>query len=502
MKKKTAITVLLSLILAGSITVPVLANPDTAQQEVVELTEETGALATAEESMPEEPLQEALLPEEAFLNEEGEAAAASVSDEGGVEGFVERLYTIVLGRSSEPAGKADWVSQLRSGKTAAIKVAQGFVFSAEFKNKDLSDADFADVLYRAILGRAADAAGCANWVKQLEAGDTREYVFYGFAMSTEFTNICNAYGVNRGSLPKPVSYGKIGAFIDRLYTICLGRAADAAGRTNWVNQLAAQTKTGSEVAYGFLFSAEFTNKKTTNGGYVNTLYRALFGREPDAAGANSWAAKLNKGTSRIEVFNGFARSQEFSNLCNTYGIKRGNGVTKVGYQNPAGWPQVSSLSVTLPSYATGIHTYVTPSRISITATRSECIEAMIARAYEYMGTKYIDKYSRPPGEGVDCSGLVLQCLYATGMDLGEYNPYNHFYVPEQEYNSKLWWERETFKKVPLSSRQRGDLLFYGGHVALYLGGDMMIDTIGPNGAVAVKSIYAYADLIGCERPFQ
>ena len=98
---------------------------------------------------------------------------------------------------------------------------------------------------------------------------------------------------------------------------------------------------------------------------------------------------------------------------------------KLGWQNPAGYPQVSSLTVMLPSYCTGYFTYVTPSRISIYASRQECVDAFIARAYEYLGTRYIEPWSSYPGDAVDCSGFVLQCLYATGMDLGIYNPYNH-----------------------------------------------------------------------------
>lgn len=95
---------------------------------------------------------------------------------------------------------------------------------------------------------------------------------------------------------------------------------------------------------------------------------------------------------------------------------------KIGYQNPANYPQVSSLTVRLPSYCTGEFTYVTPSRIAIDATRDDCVNAFIQRAYEYVGTRYIEPYSTAPGGAVDCSGFVLQCLYATGMDMGIYNP--------------------------------------------------------------------------------
>lgn len=128
---------------------------------------------------------------------------------------------------------------------------------------------------------------------------------------------------------------------------------------------------------------------------------------------------------------------------------------KLGWQNPAGYPQVSSLTVMLPSYCTGYFTYVTPSRISIYASRQECVDAFIARAYEYLGTRYIEPWSSYPGDAVDCSGFVLQCLYATGMDLGIYNPYNHRWIASQTYNSMNWYNNNTFMPVSTNSLQRG-----------------------------------------------
>ncbi len=107
----------------------------------------------------------------------------------------------------------------------------------------------------------------------------------------------------------------------------------------------------------------------------------------------------------------------------------------MGYQTPGSYPKVSCNSVQLPSYCTGYFTYVTPSRIPYNASRQDCINAFVQRAREYIGTRYIEPWSSWPGDAVDCSGLVLQCLYATGMDMGWYNPYNHRWLPEQTYNS-------------------------------------------------------------------
>lgn len=173
---------------------------------------------------------------------------------------------------------------------------------------------------------------------------------------------------------------------------------------------------------------------------------------------------------------------------------------KLGWQNPAGYPQVSSLTVMLPSYCTGYFTYVTPSRISIYASRQECVDAFIARAYEYLGTRYIEPWSSYPGDAVDCSGFVLQCLYATGMDLGIYNPYNHRWIASQTYNSMNWYNNNTFMPVSTNSLQCGDLVYYRGHVAIYLGNGQIIDS-WPGQGVSVKPIGSRGRVIGAARPY-
>ena len=49
------------------------------------------------------------------------------------------------------------------------------------------------------------------------------------------------------------------------------------------------------------------------------------GREYDEAGLNDWIGRLESGKTREEIFNGFVGSQEFSGICNSYGITRGGG---------------------------------------------------------------------------------------------------------------------------------------------------------------------------------
>ncbi|MCQ2528738.1 MAG: DUF4214 domain-containing protein [Saccharofermentans sp.] len=115
-------------------------------------------------------------------------------------------------------------------------------------------------------------------------------------------------------------------FCERLYTCALGRASDPSGVQSWVDAIKAGA-TGAKAAEGFFFSAEFTNKNYSNKEFVVILYLVFMDREPDAAGLNAWASALDKGASRVQVFNGFVESQEWANTCFKYGIKSGGNAT-------------------------------------------------------------------------------------------------------------------------------------------------------------------------------
>ena len=71
-------------------------------------------------------------------------------------------------------------------------------------------------------------------------------------------------------------------------------------------------------------SPEFLQRNLDNESYVRILYKALFDRDADPEGLSGWLSVLDDGLSRLHVYKGFAESQEFSKLCEKYGITRGN----------------------------------------------------------------------------------------------------------------------------------------------------------------------------------
>jgi len=109
-------------------------------------------------------------------------------------------------------------------------------------------------------------------------------------------------------------------FTKRFYNKILSRDADPAGLNYWSDELVTGIGAGSDIARGFIFSTEFINRNLNNPEFVNVLYSAFFDRAADEAGFNEWVTQLDSGVSRNDILNGFLYSQEFGNLCRSYGI--------------------------------------------------------------------------------------------------------------------------------------------------------------------------------------
>ena len=180
---------------------------------------------------------------------------------------------------------------------------------------------------------------------------------------------------------------------------------------------------------------------------------------------------------------------------------------KSGYQVKWKGLELSTKKVVLPSYAQGSYwSYVHPVTISADATRAECIEAFIDVAYEYMaaGTRWVDNQCSRPGTTIDCTGLVMEGLYACGMDLtgaagGDYNPYTKYY--KNHHFANTWRKNQTFQPVSLSKIERGDIIYYEGHVAIYLGNGKIIESHPVASNVHICSMYRPGTILGVARPF-
>ncbi|MDD6058684.1 MAG: DUF4214 domain-containing protein, partial [Clostridiales bacterium] len=241
----------------------------------------------------------------------------------GKQKFAALLYGNALGREAEVSEVGYWEEQLSRGREGA-EVAYGFLFSEEFKNHNYDNSDYVEHLYLSLMGRPSDAGGKAGWVAHLDNGVSRVYVFKQFIDSSEFDNLCNTYGISKGTVDLTEARDQnydVARFVARNYSQFLGRGYDEQGLNDWCGRINNRTQTMQEIAFGFVFSSECEGKNLSDREFVEMLYRGCFDREGDVKGVNGWVEDLGSGQmDRQDVFWGFANSQEFANMVQSYGL--------------------------------------------------------------------------------------------------------------------------------------------------------------------------------------
>ncbi len=104
-------------------------------------------------------------------------------------------------------------------------------------------------------------------------------------------------------------------------------------------------------------------------------------------------------------------------------------------------------------------------------TENEVRERLTAVAKEYLGVQY--RWGGRSHLGIDCSGLC-------------FNAY--------KFNNILIWRDAdidrsvNLRQIRLDDAKQGDLIFFKGHVAMYLGDDMIIHSTASKGGVVIENL--------------
>lgn len=146
---------------------------------------------------------------------------------------------------------------------------------------------YVDDVHRLFLGRAPSAPEAAEAAHLVHASGTGALTTR-LALSAEWS----------------------GVRIDDLYRRILGRAPEPGGQAYWLGQLTGG-RTLESVAAAFYGSDEYYGLVGRQAeSYVDSLYRRLLGREPDADGRAAWIERLQRGSSRTQVAVSFYGSVE------------------------------------------------------------------------------------------------------------------------------------------------------------------------------------------------
>ncbi len=118
-----------------------------------------------------------------------------VVDFNPLEAFVKRFYKNILQRGFDLGGLNFWVGVIKTKEKTPQEAALGFFNSQEFKNKNLSDEEFVEIVYNTFFDRASDKNGREYWLKRLSKGVSRFEVVRGFTYSKEFKKLVESFGL-------------------------------------------------------------------------------------------------------------------------------------------------------------------------------------------------------------------------------------------------------------------------------------------------------------------
>jgi N-acetylmuramoyl-L-alanine amidase len=108
------------------------------------------------------------------------------------QSFVKRVYQRSLNIDPDQTTINNWADKLAAGTITHADVIRGIIISKQFNDRKLTDSQYVDVLYNAVLDRDPESNGAAVWLDQLKK-ISRKAVLEYFLTSTEFTALLNQY---------------------------------------------------------------------------------------------------------------------------------------------------------------------------------------------------------------------------------------------------------------------------------------------------------------------
>ncbi|ODM46054.1 hypothetical protein A9320_08560 [Ruegeria sp. PBVC088] len=227
---------------------------------------------------------------------------------------VYRMYDTVFGRAPDGGGHHTWTLTLLGG-TTLTEVAAAFVASPEFQRTygNTTNADFVTLLYQNVLDRPPSAEDRDFWVGRLDTTWTRTDLVLFFSESAEHVR---KTAVAQDLFDETRDITNWGDDVYRLYRAIFDRDPDGGGFNTWTGSLSSGNMTLPQVIESFMASPEFQSTygaATSDTEFVTLLYLNVLKRAPDAGGLQGWIDALEGGMERAKVVGFFLSSLEFVN---------------------------------------------------------------------------------------------------------------------------------------------------------------------------------------------
>jgi len=126
-----------------------------------------------------------------FLNANGNNIAGN-KKLASAQAFVKRVYHKSLNTDPDQTTLNNWADKLTAGTISHADVIRGVIISNQFNARNLTDSQYIDVLYKAVLDRNPDSTGAAHWLGQLKVLG-RKAVLDSFLSSDEFASLVHQY---------------------------------------------------------------------------------------------------------------------------------------------------------------------------------------------------------------------------------------------------------------------------------------------------------------------
>ena len=111
----------------------------------------------------------------------------------GIKAFTVRFYNLILNRKSDPGGLDYWVKQLKKKKATGANIAKSFFASKEYTDKNPSNDDFINAVYKTMFDRTADSGGFNYWKGLMDKGASKNDIIDKMASTNEFKAIEKKY---------------------------------------------------------------------------------------------------------------------------------------------------------------------------------------------------------------------------------------------------------------------------------------------------------------------
>lgn len=300
---------------------------------------------------------------------------------------------------------------------------------------------------------AAGAAGLAGLVvpASAEAASTGT-----FAVTASPLNVRSGPGT---------SYAKVG-------TLAYGTKITATTSGTW-RKITAGTFTGRWVHSAYLRAAIGTSSTFKPLPYVTSV-PVLAGGVTMRAGWNGTRVMLVR--KRLGISISEHETMDAKTIDAVKRFQRSKGLVVDGIPGPKTW---AAMGIT---HRYTIDNWTKQPIAAATDTSTQRMEKALAWAMGQRGSQYTWGGAGPYALGYDCSGLALQYLYAGGINPAPITVLKH---AEPTYRtSQQLYAHSGMKRLPLSERRRGDLVFYTDtsgivrHVAIMLDRSTFLEALG------------------------